>query len=103
MEQTKKAFNINLFILKLKGLLSSVIVLLFLVVAFSGVGLYFAPSGREARVTNWSFLGFSKTALESLHDLPGIILVILLLVHFLLNLKIFKNEIISLTRIRRTK
>jgi hypothetical protein len=94
----KKTLNLNLLLVKLKAILSTFILVLFVLVGFSGVGLYFAPSGREARLTNWNFLGFSKDALEKMHDLPGMILVVLLVIHFLLNLRIYKNEIICLVR-----
>ena len=94
----KKTLNLNLLLVKVKAILSTFIFVLFVLVGFSGVGLYFAPSGREARLTSWNFLGFSKDALLKMHDLPGMILVVLLAVHFLLNLKIYKNEIICLVR-----
>jgi len=94
----KKTLNLNLLLVKLKAILSTFILVLFVLVGFSGVGLYFAPSGREARLTNWNFLGFSKDALEKMHDLPGMILVVLLVIHFLLNFRIYKNEIICLLR-----
>jgi hypothetical protein len=97
----KKTLNLNLFLVKLKAILSTFILVLFVPVGFSGVGLYFAPSGREARLTNWNFLGFSKDALLKMHNLPGMILVVLLAVHFLLNLRIYKNEIICLVRTKR--
>jgi len=97
----KKTLNLNLLLVKLKAILSTFIFLLFVPVGFSGVGLYFAPSGRETRLTNWNFLGFSKDALLKMHNLPGVILVVLLAVHFLLNLRIYKNEIIYLVRTKR--
>lgn len=94
----KRTLNLNLLLVKLKAILSTFILVLFVLVGFSGVGLYFAPSGREARLTNWNFLGFSKDALLKMHDLPGMILVVLLVIHFLLNFRIYKNEIICLVR-----
>lgn len=94
----KRTLNLNLLLVKLKAILSTFILVLFVLVGFSGVGLYFAPSGREARLTNWNFLGFSKDALEKMHNLPGMILVVLLVIHFLLNFRIYKNEIICLVR-----
>jgi hypothetical protein len=66
----KKTLNLNLFLVKLKAILSTFILVLFVPVGFSGVRLYFAPSGREARLTNWNFLGFSKDALLKMHNLP---------------------------------
>lgn len=83
----------NIFLVRAKGILSTIILVLFVPVAFSGIGLYFAPSGRQARISSWSFLGFSRFQLETLHDIPGIILVIAFVVHLLLNLRIYSNEI----------
>ena len=80
-------------ITKIKAILSTIILGLFVAVGFSGIGLFFAPNGREARLLSWTFLGLSRSALETLHDIPGLILVILLVIHFLLNLKLYMNEI----------
>ena len=83
----------NIFLVRAKGILSTIILVFFVPVAFSGIGLYFAPSGRQARISSWRFLGFSRFQLEALHDVPGIILVIAFVVHLLLNLRIYSNEI----------
>ena len=85
--------NWNILQIKIKAVLSSIILALFIVVGFSGIGLFFAPNGRDSHLTNWTFLGFSRDALITLHDIPGLILVALLVVHFLLNLKLYINEI----------
>ncbi len=82
-----------MLITKIKAVLTTIILGLFIVVGFSGIGLFFAPNGREARLINWTFLGFSRSALETLHDIPGLILIILLVIHFSLNLKLYINEI----------
>ncbi len=82
-----------MLITKIKAVLTTIILGLFIVVGFSGIGLFFAPNGREARLINWTFLGFSRSVLETLHDIPGLILIILLVIHFLLNLKLYINEI----------
>lgn len=83
----------QLFLIKTKGILSTIILILFVLVAFSGIGLYFAPSGRFARNSGWSFFGFSRTELRALHDIPGIILVIVISLHLLLNLKLYSKEL----------
>ncbi len=83
----------NIIQTKVKAILSSLILALFIVVGFSGIGLFVAPNGRETRLLNWTFLGFSRSGLETLHDIPGLILVALLVVHFLLNLKLYLCEI----------
>ncbi len=107
MENTKtiivktRNFNYNLFLIKVKGIISSLMFMLFVPVMFSGIGLYFAPSGREARLTNWTFLGFSKEQLEVMHDIPGLIFAALTIIHILLNFKIYVNEIKCLVSIKR--
>ncbi len=85
--------TLTAFIIRVKGILSTLILVLFIPVGFSGIGLYFAPSGRQARVSSWSFLGFSKLQLQTMHDIPGIILTATFILHFLLNIRIFLNEI----------
>lgn len=85
--------NWNVLQIKIKAVLTTVILGLFIVVGFSGIGLFFAPNGREARLLNWTFLGFSRSSLETLHEIPGIILIVLLVIHFLFNLKLYINEI----------
>lgn len=104
MEETKEAVincipartnakALNIFLVRAKGILSTIILVFFVPVAFSGIGLYFAPSGRQARISDWNFLSFSRFQLETLHDIPGIILVIAFVIHMLLNLRIYSNEI----------
>ena len=83
----------RLFLIRTKGILSTIILMLFVPVAFSGIGLYFAPSGRFARTSGWSFFGFSRTELRALHDIPGTILVIVISLHLLLNLKLYSKEL----------
>lgn len=87
------AKTFHLFLIRTKGILSTITLMLLIPVAFSGIGLYFAPSGRFARTSGWSFLGFSKTELQALHNIPGIILVIAISLHFLLNLKLYLKEL----------
>jgi len=90
IEMNKRTFN--LLLIRIKAILSTSIILFFAVVAFSGVGLYLAPSGKQARLSEWTFLGISKTNLQTMHDIPGLIIVGLLIVHFTLNLALYKNE-----------
>jgi len=107
MEETEtlsvkaSSFNYHLALIKIKGTISSLIFVFFIPVGFSGIGLYFAPSGRESRLMKWSFLGFSKAQLEVMHDMPGIILTILFVVHMLLNYRIYINEIKCLVKTRK--
>ncbi|MEF3244762.1 MAG: hypothetical protein K6343_02080 [Caldisericaceae bacterium] len=56
----KRNVNYHLFLIKVKGIISSLMFMLFVPVMFSGVGLHFAPSGRVFRLNIWTFLGFFK-------------------------------------------
>ena len=86
-------------ILKIKGILSLLIIITFIIVLFTGIGLYFSPSGKIAREISWSFLIFNKFQLEKLHTISGFIMSALVLVHLSLNYKMFLSEI-SLLRSR---
>lgn len=97
----RRNFNYNLFLIKVKGVISSLMFILFVPVMFSGIGLYFAPSGREARLYNWTFLGFSKEQLEVMHDIPGLVFAALTIIHLILNFKIYVNEIKCLLSIKK--
>ncbi len=83
-------------IIKIRAILSLVLLIAFLFVLFTGVGLYFSPSERIARELNWSFLGFNKWQLEKLHTLSGFIMSGLVMIHFFLNYKLFLSEIKTL-------
>ncbi len=80
-------------LLKLKAAVSSSLAVLLIPVAFTGIGLYFAPSGRIARETSWAFFGLSKLQLEQLHTITGFIFAGLAVIHFILNLKMLLCEL----------
>lgn len=107
MEETKtlkvrtSGLNYHLALIKIKGIISTLIFFLFVPVGFSGIGLYFAPSGRQARISSWTFLGFSRTQLKTLHDVPGMILIVLFVTHMLLNYRIYYNEIKCLVKAKK--
>ncbi len=83
--------------MKPRAVISSLLLLAFVVVFISGIGLMKAPSGRIARETNWEFLGFDKTRLEQLHTLLGNFDGLLVAVHFIIY-KMCSAEIKSLGR-----
>ncbi len=84
--------------IKIKAIISSSLIVSFLITTLTGIGLYFAPSERIARATNWTFLSFSKTSLENVHTIFGFIMAALIIIHFLLNYKLFKGEIKALNK-----
>ena len=79
--------------IKTKGVLSLSLVISFIITTFSGIGLFFSPSGRIARETNWLFLGISKFKLENMHTIFGFIMSALAILHLAINYKIFLLEI----------
>ena len=83
-------------IVKIRVILSSLLLITFIVVLFTGIGLYFSPSGKIAKEINWNFLGFNKLQLENLHTISGFIMSGLILIHLFLNYKMFLGEIKSL-------
>lgn len=85
--------KLNIFLVRLKAILSTLIVIVLIPVVISSIGLYLSPSGRRAGASGFSFLGLSKFQLETLHNIPGIILISLFVLHFLLNIRLYSNEI----------
>jgi hypothetical protein len=53
----------------------------------TGMGLYFAPSGKIAKATNWTWLGLDKHTLGEVHTYFGFSMVIIGLIHLTLNWK----------------
>ena len=80
-------------LVKIRGVLSSLLLVISFILIFTGIGLFFAPSGRIARETGWSYFGIDLLKLETLHKISGFVMAGLIVIHFILNYKIFKNEI----------
>lgn len=95
MEETKlqfektRDFNFHLAFIKIKGIISSLMFMMFVPGGISGIGLYSAPSGRQSRLINWTFFGISRSQLQTMHDIPGIILTVLFVIHMILNFRIY--------------
>jgi len=85
-------------IVKIRAVVSLLLVVLFVIVLLTGIGLYLAPSDRIAKEIDWNFLGMSKWKLENLHTLSGFIMSLLLIVHLILNYKLLLTEIRMLFR-----
>jgi len=85
-------------IIRIKAILSLLLLIIFIIVLFTGIGLYFSPSGRIAKEISWNFLGFDKWKLENLHTLSGFIMSALVIIHLLINYKMFLGEVKFLFR-----
>ena len=85
-------------IIKIRAILSSLLLISFIIVLFTGIGLYFAPSGRIAKELSWSFMGIDKWRLERLHTVFGFIMSGLVIVHLGVNYRLFISEIKTLFR-----
>ncbi|OQX52876.1 MAG: hypothetical protein B5M48_04515 [Candidatus Omnitrophica bacterium 4484_213] len=68
-------------------MLSLLLLIIFIIVLFTGIGLYFSPSGRIAKEISWNFLGFD-----------GFIMSALVIIHLLINYKMFLGEVKFLFR-----
>lgn len=78
-----------------RGLISLFIAFSFIISAFSGIILYFAPPGRIAYWNNWTFLGLTKTDWTNLHIIFCFLFVVGVLFHLYLNWKVFWGYIYS--------
>ncbi len=80
-------------IVKIRAIFSSLLLIIFIVVTVTGIGLYFSPLGRIAKEIRWNFFGFDKWQLENLHTLFGFIMFALVIIHLSVNYKMFFCEI----------
>jgi len=82
--------------IKIKAILSSLLLIAFIITTFTGAGLYFAPSEKIITEDVWSFFGFSKFQLINLHVRLGFIMSGIIIVHLFMNYKMFLVEIKAL-------
>ena len=84
--------------IKLRAVLSLLLLVTFIVSLFTGLGLYFSPSGKTAKQTEWNFFGFEKRQLENLHTVFGFAMSVLIVIHLIVNYKLFFSEIRALVK-----
>lgn len=72
-----------------RGFISLYITLSFLIMVISGIILYFAPPGRVANWSNWTFLGLLKSQWQSIHTIFTFIFVVAAGFHLFYNWKPF--------------
>ena len=80
-------------VIRIRTIISLFVLVLFVIVFISGIGLDLAPSCRIARQIGWNFLGFDKESLEKIHTLLGYLISGLIIIHLLLNYKMLISEI----------
>lgn len=66
----------------------------FIIISFSGIILYIAPSGRVTSWVNWQLVGFNKDEWQAIHIVFSFIFVFLAIFHLLsINWKVFISYI----------
>ena len=65
----------------LRGVVDLLLLIVFVGIAVTGIGLYLAPSGRIAESIGWTFLGMDKDTLTNVHTYLGFIMIGLVGVH----------------------
>jgi len=78
---------------KVKAVLSTILILLFLFLASSGALLYFFKTGL--------ILGIARYALREAHFVVAVVMCVLILIHLILNLKVYFSELRALFRRKR--
>ena len=81
--------------MKFRAIISSLLLVIFVIVVFTGLGLVVAHNIGD--LENWKFLGLlNKKQLLTMHVRFGFAMVGLIFVHLTLNWKLFMMEIKSL-------
>ncbi|MGB9880874.1 MAG: DUF4405 domain-containing protein [Anaerolineae bacterium] len=78
-----------------RGMVSTLLIVLFVLCIVSGLVLMNAPDGRTARLSGWTFIGFSREALRTIHDATGILMALAVVLHLTLNLRWYLYEVRS--------
>ena len=87
----------------LRGVVDLLLLIVFVGIAVTGIGLYLAPSGRIAESIGWTFLGMNKEALTNVHTYLGFIMIGLVGVHLAVGFKSMLVMLKSAFRSSRTK
>jgi|GEM_PF-1669609 len=94
----KKKFNF-------RGFISLFIVILFLIMSFSGIVLYVSPSGRAAEQAGWSLLNLSKLQWQTVHTIFTFVFIAAAMFHLFFNwrplLAYFRRKINLSIRLRK--
>ncbi len=80
-------------IVKTRAVLSLVLLLLFIIVTITGIGLFLAPKhGAET----WTFIGWKKDQIKQMHTVLGFIMSLLILIHLYINRHMLYTEVQTL-------
>ncbi|NJE55125.1 translation initiation factor IF-2 N-terminal domain-containing protein [Thermococcus sp. 21S9] len=71
----------------LRGVVDLLLLIVFVAIAITGIGLYLAPSGRIADSIGWTFLGMDKDTLTNVHTYLGFVMIGLVAVHLAVGFK----------------
>jgi len=74
--------------LSVKAIVSSLMLLIFMFLATSGAMLYFGKTGVV--------MGLSRSALRNAHTLAAVLMCILVLIHLILNYRLYFSELKSI-------
>lgn len=64
------------------------VIIIFLVIALTGIVLFITPPGRIANWSGWRFLGFSKAQWQTVHTVFSLLFVITATVHLYFNWRV---------------
>lgn len=81
----------------------SILLIPFAVSLFTGIGLFLAPSGKMARMTEWYLAGMDKWKLENMHAVSGFAMDVVAVIHLMLNIGMLANKIKSFGKTSRGK
>ncbi len=81
---------------KARAITSTLLIITFIIVTITGIGLYKSLQGWLAKTTNWTFLGMDKEKLETLHTNTGFFMAALIIIHLALNYKMYLAELKTL-------
>jgi len=81
-----------------RGLVSTFLIAVFVLCIISGVALMNAPSGRAARLSGWTFMGLHRENLKAIHDMTGILMALVVMLHLVLNWRWYAGEVRCLLR-----
>jgi len=71
----------------LRGVVDLLLLMVFVGIAITGIGLYLAPSGRIADSIGWTFLGMDKDTLTNVHTYLGFVMIGLVGIHLVVGFK----------------
>ncbi|MFC1563125.1 DUF4405 domain-containing protein [candidate division KSB1 bacterium] len=81
-----------------RGFVSFVTTWTFLILAFSGIILYFTPKGRVANWMEWTLLGLTKEGWAGMHMIIALLFLISIILHIYFNWGVLMNYIRSKIR-----